>query len=56
MAPPQPVNSSQSGRPHVSAINAPNTQPAVDAVILDTTGLSVGEVVESIAELVEARR
>ena len=36
--------------------DAPNTQPAVDAVILDTTGLSVGEVVESIAELVEARR
>ena len=36
--------------------DAPNTQPADDALILDTTGLSVGEVVESIAELVEARR
>ena len=36
--------------------DAPNTKPADDALILDTTGLSVGEVVESIAELVEARR
>ena len=36
--------------------DAPNTLPADDAVILDTTRLSIGEVVESIAELVEARR
>lgn len=36
--------------------DAPNTLPADDAVILDTTGLTVEEVVESIAELVEARR
>ena len=36
--------------------DALNTQPAEDAVILDTTSLSVDEVVERIAELVEARR
>jgi cytidylate kinase len=35
--------------------DAVNTQPAGDAVLLDTTALSVDEVVERIAELVEAR-
>ena len=33
-----------------------NTQPAADAVVLDTTALTVTEVVERIVELVEARR
>jgi cytidylate kinase len=33
-----------------------NTQPAEDAVILDTTALGIDEVVESIARLVEERR
>ena len=36
--------------------DAVNTKPADDAVILDTTELGIGEVVESIARLVEARR
>jgi cytidylate kinase len=36
--------------------DAINTQPAEDAVVLDTTALTVDEVVECIAELVEARR
>jgi len=36
--------------------DAVNTQPAEDAVILDTTELGIVEVVESIARLVEARR
>jgi cytidylate kinase len=36
--------------------DAVNTRPAEDAVILDTTTLTVDEVVERIAELVEARR
>jgi CMP/dCMP kinase len=36
--------------------DAINTQPADDAVVLDTTKLSVEEVVERITELVEARR
>jgi CMP/dCMP kinase len=36
--------------------DAVNTQPADDAVFLDTTKLSVDEVVDRIAELVEARR
>ncbi len=36
--------------------DAPNTQPAEDAVLLDTTDLTVDEVVLRIAELVEARR
>lgn len=36
--------------------DAVNTQPADDAVILDTTELGIDEVVESIARLVEARR
>ncbi|MBM2822122.1 MAG: cytidylate kinase [Thermoleophilia bacterium] len=36
--------------------DAVNTQPADDAVILDTTDLGIDEVVESIARLVEARR
>lgn len=36
--------------------DAVNTQPADDAVLLDTTNLSVAEVVDRIAELVEARR
>jgi cytidylate kinase len=36
--------------------DAINTQPAADAVLLDTTLLSVDDVVERIAELVEARR
>ena len=38
------------------ARDAVNTQPAGDAVLLDTTSLSVDEVVDRIAELVEARR
>jgi cytidylate kinase len=36
--------------------DAVNTQPADDAVLLDTTDLSIDEVVERIAELVDARR
>jgi cytidylate kinase len=36
--------------------DAVNTQPAEDAVILDTTALGIDEVVESIARLVEERR
>jgi len=36
--------------------DAVNTRPADDAVLLDTTALSIGDVVERIAELVEARR
>jgi cytidylate kinase len=36
--------------------DAPNTQPARDAILLDTTDLTVDEVVLRIAELVEARR
>ena len=36
--------------------DAVNTQPAEDAVVLDTTALSIDEVVECIAELVGARR
>jgi cytidylate kinase len=36
--------------------DAVNTRPADDAVLLDTTRLSVDQVVERIAELVEARR
>jgi cytidylate kinase len=36
--------------------DAVNTQPADDAVILDTTDLGIDEVVEAIARLVEARR
>jgi cytidylate kinase len=36
--------------------DAVNTQPADDAVLLDTTELSVDDVVERIVELVEARR
>jgi cytidylate kinase len=36
--------------------DATNTRPADDAVLLDTTELSVDEVVARIAELVEARR
>ena len=36
--------------------DAVNTQPAGDALILDTTELTIGEVVETIATLVEARR
>ncbi len=36
--------------------DAVNTQPADDAVLLDTTDLTVDEVVVRIAELVEARR
>ncbi len=36
--------------------DAPNTQPAGDAVLLDTTDLTIDEVVLRIAELVEARR
>ncbi|MEP7223421.1 MAG: (d)CMP kinase [Actinomycetota bacterium] len=36
--------------------DAVNTQPADDAVVLDTTNLSVDEVVDRIAKLVEARR
>jgi cytidylate kinase len=41
---------------HRDERDAVNTQPAEDAVVLDTTSLSVDEVVERIAELVEARR
>lgn len=36
--------------------DAVNTQPAGDAVLLDTTRLTIDEVVERIAELVEERR
>jgi cytidylate kinase len=36
--------------------DAVNTQPADDAVLLDTTHLTVDEVVERIVELVEAGR
>ena len=36
--------------------DAVNTQPAEDAVRLDTTALTIEEVVDRIAELVEARR
>lgn len=36
--------------------DAVNTQPAVDAVLLDTTDLDIEDVVTRIAELVEARR
>jgi cytidylate kinase len=36
--------------------DAINTQPADDAVVLDTTALTVGEVVERIVELVEMKR
>lgn len=36
--------------------DATNTKPAVDAVILDTTALTVEEVVERIVELVRARK
>ena len=36
--------------------DAVNTQPAADAVLLDTTLLAADDVVERIAELVEARR
>lgn len=36
--------------------DASNTQPAADAVILDTTALTVAEVVERIVELVRARK
>lgn len=36
--------------------DAVNTQPAPDAVLLDTTRLDVDEVVERIVELVQARR
>jgi cytidylate kinase len=36
--------------------DAVNTQPAEDAVRLDTTALTIDEVVDRIAELVEARR
>jgi len=36
--------------------DAVNTQPADDAMLLDTTDLTVDEVVRRIAELVEARR
>lgn len=36
--------------------DAVNTQPAADAVLLDTTDLDVEDVVTRIAELVEARR
>jgi cytidylate kinase len=36
--------------------DAPNTQPAHDAVLLDTTDLTVEEVVRRIEALVEARR
>jgi cytidylate kinase len=36
--------------------DAVNTQPAADAVLLDTTSLTVDEVVDRIVELVEARR
>jgi cytidylate kinase len=36
--------------------DAVNTQPAQDAVLLDTTELTVDEVVDHIADLVEAKR
>ena len=36
--------------------DAANTQPAVDAVLLDTTELTIDEVVDRIAELVTERR
>jgi cytidylate kinase len=36
--------------------DAVNTQPADDAVLLDTTELTIDQVVDRIAELVEARR
>jgi cytidylate kinase len=36
--------------------DAVNTQPAQDAVLLDTTELTVDEVVDQIADLVEAKR
>jgi cytidylate kinase len=36
--------------------DAVNTQPADDAVVLDTTELGIEEVVDRIAELVEGRR
>lgn len=36
--------------------DAVNTQPAADAVLLDTTDLAIEDVVSVIAELVEARR
>jgi cytidylate kinase len=36
--------------------DAVNTRPAGDAVLLDTTGLTVDEVVDRISDLVEARR
>jgi cytidylate kinase len=36
--------------------DASNTKPATDAVILDTTALTIEEVVERIVELVEMRR
>jgi cytidylate kinase len=36
--------------------DAVNTRPAGDAVVLDTTALTIDEVVDRIAELVEARR
>ena len=36
--------------------DAVNTRPADDAVLLDTTALTIDEVVDHIAELVEARR
>ena len=36
--------------------DAVNTQPAEDAVLLDTTALTIDEVVDRIAQLVEARR
>ncbi len=36
--------------------DAPNTRPADDAVLLDTTDLTIDEVVLRIAELVETRR
>jgi cytidylate kinase len=36
--------------------DAVNTQPADDAVVLDTTDLSIDEVVSRIARLVEAGR
>ena len=38
------------------ARDAVNTRPADDAVLLDTTALTIDEVVDHIAELVEARR
>jgi cytidylate kinase len=41
---------------HRDERDAVNTQPAADAVVLDTTNLAVDVVVAQIAELVEARR